>query len=257
MPAELGVHGLRAHGTDLLSLHRVAERLHHGARGGPVEIAAVILRAGVDRDVLRDLREILARLQALQDLLRVSLRADEDVAHVILSRAVSGLFPIVSSAHFSFGHRVSLHVLRDHSLREDIVLRLTESGAHSGVRRFKLLLGGFLKEHFLSDESVLHVLFKLRRALVALSDGALNQVLLLGSRDLVAVHGNVRDSGERRGAREDDAGENGGGGFHLHWNDSKKNRWFGQRVNSSVRNYFGAASLFTLSSRDSGLYFAM
>ena len=148
---------------------------------------------------------------------------------MILSRAVSGLFPIVSSAHFSFGHRVSLHVLRDHSLREDIVLRLTESGAHSGVRRF-------LKEHFLSDESVLHVLFKLRRALVALSDGALNQVLLLGSRDLVAVHGNVRDSGERRGAREDDAGENGGGGFHLHWNDSKKNRWFGQRVGAVFRD---------------------
>ena len=81
MPAELALH--RLGNLVRLELERgVREFRHHPVLREPAEIAA--LGAGVLRHLGRDLGEILAVLQPLQNLFRVRLGLDEDMAGVNL-----------------------------------------------------------------------------------------------------------------------------------------------------------------------------
>ncbi len=78
MPAELGLHraGDRLDGQQEGGLLEGRDRLALGDR----ELAAAVLRARVERLLLRDRREVGTRAQLVVDLRRLGLRLDEDVS---------------------------------------------------------------------------------------------------------------------------------------------------------------------------------
>ena len=164
-----------------------AEGRHEGARNNPAEEAALGLVARVFGEFLRELAEVGALIDALNEVLRLVFRLHENVANLVFRVAVGLLVGVIGLLEVGFGNRVLLGPILCERTDEDLVARFFNRVLHVGLIGDLGLLG-FLEKNGLLNEKVLDLAFKLSAGRLALSNGAIINGLLFGDRNGFAVH---------------------------------------------------------------------
>ena len=199
MPAEFGLDGLIRHFAGLHAKGRVGEGLDHRVMREITEIAAVLGRAGVLRFFARELGEIGAALDLLDQVVRFRFGADQDMAraHFIL-RFVFGGELVVALLDLGFGE-LGLDAAVDIHFRHDLLLGILHLFLHLGIvlQMLGIALGCYQARR---DHALQHLRIKhLRRNLLGLRAEQLHFAEHVGTVDLGAIDARDHGIGTHRG----------------------------------------------------------
>ena len=138
------------------------------------------------------------------------------MAHLHFRVAPALLFGVKKRAHIAFGHRVLLEVVLDKSLHQNRFTGAFNGAAHVAFT-VKTLLFGFLHEHGLLGEKLLHLIFEFFRTLLTAGRGSLDHVFLFGLGDEVTVHTEGLSGGKSRCRRKGRSGGSKNQCFKFHF----------------------------------------
>ena len=216
MPAETGLHDVGGEFTGFEILKAVGKGLFKHVGGRPFDqsaLAAVLL--GVNRIGFREFGEIRAALHLTEQAFRGHLVFDENVAHLHFGVAPLGFVFVKDLAGVCVGYGVFLRVVGDEGVHIDAVGRGFHGLLHVGAA-INLGFFGFLQQHRLANQLILHRSFEFRRLLLASGDEHIDDLILFGLGDGLAVH--LKSGSGGKGALSAESCGNGGESecFEIH-----------------------------------------
>lgn len=204
--------------SDFTGLERRESRTEGGNEGAgndPTEEPPLSLVAGVFGEFGGKLAEVRTLVDAGDEVLRLVFRLHEDVTNLVFGVAVSSLFTVVGGLEVGFGDGVLLGPVLSEGRHQDLLTGVF-NGLLDGFLIFNLGLLGFLEEHLLLNEDVLHLAFELVARGLALSDRAIVEHFLFGNGYGFAVHLEGLEFGAGR-AGGDESRKTEGDDFLVHF----------------------------------------
>src|SRR4051812_29517285 len=172
--------------------HGIGEVLVEGGRHVPVEVAATLLRAGVLGVLLREVGEAAAFLKLADQVLRLVLVVDQDVARAVLLVAALALGALVLLLDVGIAHRVLLHVVAQVRAHQDFLARDGKLRLHLRVLGHPLFL------RLLADDLAVHQLIAHHQAGLGIVRRAAVSLLLHHEFEVRLRHDHAVHLGDRR-----------------------------------------------------------